>query len=599
MNRLTLFAQTETGDLESAAAAAQNAAEPLISNSAVALAAVGVFLLIFIVGMMLIIRGRVTHAAPKRKPDAGETRTYFEPAGEDAEIIFEDDPAPPAPKHRAPEPEPEAEIVVDHPQTADLSEPEPVAAEPAPAPKKKKSAFAGLFASKPKPFDEPEPEIEEAPEFQGDYHNEFFPVEPQHAVAPEPERPAEPAPEPAPQSELRRTPPVPRSIALGAERIAHAEEAAREATQRAEEAEALARDLKRANEEANQAMTLGLRKQEAALDERAAALDAMETRLAALADDIERRREAQVETARPAEEDNALAFLDAPGLSEDHFAEFADLMGERFEALQGAVTDAVERLSRRIDRLPSAAPGAPAATAARVQLSDILSDALPPQRYKLGHRLASGRTADAAITLPGVAAIIGVDARFPVEAFDAWREAHAAPSRLPAAETELRRAVLRHVADAAEKLISPGETADCAMMFVPSEHMLSELHGHFSDVVQESYRAKVWMVAPTSLMATLHTISAILAGAGLRQKDDSHLLREELSALKARIAALETRRENGAWHEEKPAANEERPRAVAAPLAPAQYGNLFEADRDAPEETAFTDEAAKPPFPLR
>lgn len=594
MNRLALFAQTESGDLERASGAAQNAAEPLISNSAVALAAVGVFLLIFIVGMMLIIRGRVTHATPKSKAAAGETRTYFEPAGEDAEIIFEDDP-PPAARPREIKPltaPPEAEVFVDRPDTAASSAPEREPAEQ--APKKKKSAFAGLFASKPKPFDEPEPEIEEAPEFQGDYHNEFFPAEPQHAA--EPER--APAPQPAP--EPRRPPPVPRSIAVGAERIAHAEEAAREALQRAEDAEALAQDLKRANEEARQAMTLGLRKQEAALGERAAALDAMERRLAAMADDLERRNEMQSsEEAASPEPDSALAFLDAPSLSEDHFAEFADLMGERFEALQGAVNDAIERLSKRLDRLPAAAQSAAPATAARVQLSDLLADALPPQRYKLGHKLASGRTADAAITLPGVSALIGVDARFPVEAFDAWREAHAAPSRLPAAETELRRAVLRHVADAAEKLIAPGETADCAMMFVPSEHMLSELHAQFSDVVQESYRAKVWMVAPTSLMATLHTISAILSGAGLRERDDSHKLREELSALKARIAALEARRENGAWHEEKPAANEERPRPVQAPFAPAEYGNLFDAESDAPAETAFGGEADKPPFPLR
>jgi DNA recombination protein RmuC len=588
MRRLALSVQTETGELESAADAARNAAEPLFSGPAPALwAGAGAFLLIFIVGMMLIIRGRVTTA--RRKPETGETRTYFEPAGEDAEIIFEDAP-PPSAKTRggkAAERIEEAEVFVHHSE-----ETVPGEQDASHAPKKKKGAFAGLFSSKPKPSREPEPEIEEAPEFQGDYHNEFFPLEP--------DAEAEPAPESL-QPEPRRAPPVPRSVAVGAERIAHAEEAAREALQRAEDAEALARDLKRANEEAKHAMTLGLRKQEAALDERAAALDAMERRLAAMADEFESRNESAPEAEHPVEPDNALAFLDAPGVSEDHFAEFADLMGERFEALQGAVNGAIERLSKRLDRLPSAAPGAPAATAARVQLSDLLADALPPQRYKLSHRLASGRTADAAITLPGVSALIGVDARFPVEAFDAWREAHAAPSRLPAAETELRRAVLRHVADAAEKLIAPGETADCAMMFVPSEHMLSELHAQFSDVVQESYRAKVWMVAPTSLMATLHTISAILSGAGLREKDESHKLREELSALRARIAALEARRENGAWREEKPPAPpDERPHHPAAtPFSPAEYGNLFDAERDPPAETAFVEDADKPPFPLR
>ena len=597
MRSLALSVQTETGDLESAADAARNAAEPLFSGTAPSLwAGFGAFIVIFIVGMMLIIRGRVTHT--KRQPEGGETRTYFEPAGEDAEIIFEDDAPAPSDKARSAaksEPVGEAEIFVEGLEETETGEDVRDEPEVAPAPKKKKGAFAGLFSSKPKPPPEPEPEFEPTPEFQGDYHSEFFPAETE--AAPEAEPAAPPPPEP------RRAPPVPRSAAIGAERIAHAEEAAREALQRAEDAEALAQDLKRANEEAKRVMTAGLRKQEVELEERAAALDAMERRLAALADEFEQRSAAPEPTGAPAETDDTLAFLDTPGVSEDHFAEFADLMGERFEALQGAVTNAVERLSKRLDRLSAAAPtGAPTATAARVQLSDLLADALPPQRYKLAHRLASGRTADAAITLPGVSTVIAVDARFPVEAFDAWREAHATPSRLSAAETELRRAVLRHVADAAEKLIAPGETANCAMMFVPSEHMLSELHAHFSDVVQESYRAKVWMIAPTSLMATLHTISAVLSGAGLREKDESHQLREELSALRARISVLEARRDNGAAREEKPAApaaDDRQRHPAAAPLSMAQYGDLFETDEDAPSENPLQDEADRPAFPLR
>jgi hypothetical protein len=74
-----------------------------------------------------------------------------------------------------------------------------------------------------------------------------------------------------------------------------------------------------------------------------------------------------------------------------------------------------------------------------------------------------------------------------------------------------------------------------------------------------------------------------------------------LSALRARIAALEARRENGAWREEKPPAPpDERPHHPAAtPFFPAEYGNLFDAERDPPAETAFVEDADKPPFPLR
>lgn len=345
--------------------------------------------------------------------------------------------------------------------------------------------------------------------------------------------------------------------------------------QRAEAAEALARDLKRANEEAQHVITLGLRKQEAALNERTEALIAVEKRLSALSDEFHSRAQAATlaAAALPDAHGDTLS-----GVSEDHFAEFANLMGEQFDALRSTVNGAIERLSKRLDHLPAAPSGAGTATAARVQLSDLLGDALASQRFKLRHELSTGRTADAVILMPGPMAPLAIDARFPAEAFDAWQL-----SRNPATEMELRRAVLRNIADAGEKLISPDETADCALMFVPSEHILSELHANFSDLVQESYRARVWMVSPTSLMATLHTISAILSGAGIREASTASVI-DELSALRGRVSALESQRSNGAHHP-----SESAPQKAPAASTPQRAG---ETARDKPSDD-------KSPFPLR
>ena len=307
----------------------------------------------------------------------------------------------------------------------------------------------------------------------------------------------------------------------------------------------------------------------------------MEKRLTGLSEEFHRRLDA----AGPAQ----TAALAAPtesaahgaGVSEDHFAEFADLMGEQFDALRNTVNGAIERLSKRLDHLPAAPAGAGTATAARIQLSDLLGDALAPQRFKLGHKLSTGRTADAVIIMPGPMAPIAVDARFPAEIFDDWQM-----SRNAGTETELRRAVLRNIASAGEKLIAPDETADCALMFIPSEHILSELHANFSDLVQESYRARVWMVSPTSLMATLHTISAVMAGAGIREASAVNVI-DELHQLRGRVAALEARRANGAH----PA-----PQAPEKPAAAAPAEEVKPAPQPA-SPSAPSDE--KSPFPLR
>lgn len=553
--------------------------QPLISGPAhLVTAGIVATLMIFVVGLMLIIRGRVTHAKP-RKSKHVET-TYFEPAGEDAEIEFDDDPhaaqdskAARKSEHWRDDKDGETEVTIEHGD----DDHEMLTAPEAPLrPEKKKSAFASLFSKKPAPAPEPVAEYDdeyadhvEETDFEAGDESEtgYFAEDPVEEPAPEPRE--------APHWRDASPQPSPLAAAGATERISHAEEAAEAAMQRAEAAEALARDLKRANEEAQHVITLGLRKQEAALNERTEALIAVEKRLSALSDEFHSRAQAATlaAAALPDAHGDTLS-----GVSEDHFAEFANLMGEQFDALRSTVNGAIERLSKRLDHLPAAPSGAGTATAARVQLSDLLGDALASQRFKLRHELSTGRTADAVILMPGPMAPLAIDARFPAEAFDAWQL-----SRNPATEMELRRAVLRNIADAGEKLISPDETADCALMFVPSEHILSELHANFSDLVQESYRARVWMVSPTSLMATLHTISAILSGAGIREASTASVI-DELSALRGRVSALESQRSNGAHHP-----SEGAPQKAPAASTPQRAG---ETAREKPSDD-------KSPFPLR
>lgn len=561
------------------------APDPLISGSGPVLwAGAGAFLIIFFTVLMLIIRGRVVR--PGRRKAKLKPPNYFEPAGEDADITFDDEQPVSDDQdlhNTAAEDDArdEAEITIDDSgrhdarHRGDLNE----GADETPeedAPKKKKSAFAGLFSKK--PGDEPREETEEEEGFTEEPVDAFFAdpaPEPRQAFAPR-------EPDYAPQRDYAHAPPADPDS-----RLAIAEDTAQKALKRANDAEKLARDLARANTNAERTIALGLQENEAAIN-------AMSERLTALAKEFQTRLESM-----PAQAANANALDAHDGLSEAHFAEFADLLGEQFETLRNAVNESIDRLSRRIDHLPAAAPHAVAPTAARVQLSDLLSDALPSQRYEIGRKLTSGRTADACIDMPGSLAPIAVDARFPVEAFDAWQRMRADHD----AETELRRVILRHIADAGEKLIVNGETADCAMMFVPSEHILSELHAHFPDLIQESYRAKVWMVAPTSLMATLHTISAVISGAGLQRRPGdaaSGEIARELKALRDRIASLEAAQKDARAGPAAAPVEAPTERRTPASDRPAQYADILQnAPSPAPRETPPAAGDDKTPFPLR
>ncbi|MEM9168742.1 MAG: DNA recombination protein RmuC [Pseudomonadota bacterium] len=161
-----------------------------------------------------------------------------------------------------------------------------------------------------------------------------------------------------------------------------------------------------------------------------------------------------------------------------------------------------------------AQPAPSLAFAPSVQLADVMRSTLPADAFTLRAALSNGRTADGLVRLPGSAAPLPIDARFPVEAWHRLVDARAQEGGAAAgAENDFRRAVLRHIVDISERLIDAPETADSAIMFTPSESIHTELHTRFHDVVQDSYRARVWIVSPTTLMATLHAVRAVLLAA--------------------------------------------------------------------------------------
>lgn len=152
-----------------------------------------------------------------------------------------------------------------------------------------------------------------------------------------------------------------------------------------------------------------------------------------------------------------------------------------------------------------------------VQLHDLVVNVLPPSAYAFQATLGNGKRVDCLLTLPNPPGAIAVDAKFPLESWHALRAARD-ESELVLARRGFAQDVLKHIKDIADKYIIPGETADSALMFLPSEAIYAELHANFPEVVDKSYRAKVWIVSPTTLMATLNTVRAILKDAKMREQ---------------------------------------------------------------------------------
>ncbi len=176
-----------------------------------------------------------------------------------------------------------------------------------------------------------------------------------------------------------------------------------------------------------------------------------------------------------------------------------------------------------------------------IQLHDIVQKALPAGSYTMQATLSNGKRADCLIHLPNPPGPIVVDSKFPLEAYEALRRAET-PGQLAEAGRGLRAAVKVHIKAISERYILEGETADGAMMFLPSEAVYAELHANFPDVVREGFAARVWIVSPTTCMATLHTMRAILKDA--RMREQAGAIRRELALLHGDVERLGTRVES-------------------------------------------------------
>lgn len=163
-----------------------------------------------------------------------------------------------------------------------------------------------------------------------------------------------------------------------------------------------------------------------------------------------------------------------------------------------------------------------------IQLNDIVGKALPSDSYSLQTTLSNGKRADCLIKLPNPPGPIVIDSKFPLDAYEALRKAET-DFDLKQAVARFKTDVRKHISDISEKYIIDGETADGALMFLPSEAVYAELHANFPDLVRAGFDARVWIVSPTTCMATLNTMRAILKDA--RMKEQAGAIRTTLKHL--------------------------------------------------------------------
>jgi DNA recombination protein RmuC len=184
----------------------------------------------------------------------------------------------------------------------------------------------------------------------------------------------------------------------------------------------------------------------------------------------------------------------------------------------------------------------------QTQMEDLVRNMLPPGAFDFQVTLSNGKRADCVIRLPNPPGVIAVDSKYPHEAFMKLIAAKDDRERT-LAEQAFRTDVTKHIKDIAEKYIIPGETADSAIMFVPAESVFAELHDRFPMLVEEGFKRRVYIVSPTTLMATLNTVRAILKDA--RMREQAHVIQTEIGKLMEDVVRLDKRAGQLATHFEQ------------------------------------------------
>ncbi len=175
------------------------------------------------------------------------------------------------------------------------------------------------------------------------------------------------------------------------------------------------------------------------------------------------------------------------------------------------------------------------------RMEAIVADGLPKGAYEFQATLSNGNRPDCLVRMPNGAPDLVIDAKFPLESWNAIRAAAEAenPDAQRYAAQAFRRDVEVHIRAIAEKYLIQGETQDTAFLFVPSESIFAGIHEDFEGLVQKAHRARIVIVSPSLLMLSIQVIQAVLKDA--RMREQAHLIQHEVVRLMEDVGRLDDR----------------------------------------------------------
>lgn len=171
-------------------------------------------------------------------------------------------------------------------------------------------------------------------------------------------------------------------------------------------------------------------------------------------------------------------------------------------------------------------------TFGEVQLYQIMASVFGEKNnriYETQYKLSNGTIVDAMLHAPLPMGDLPIDSKFPLENYQRMMDRTLGEVERQMAEKQFKQDVKKHIDDIFNKYVTPQETSDQAVMFLPAEAIFAEINAYHPDLVAYSQRKRVWIVSPTTFMSTLTTIQVILNN--LERDQHALVIQQELNKL--------------------------------------------------------------------
>lgn len=163
-----------------------------------------------------------------------------------------------------------------------------------------------------------------------------------------------------------------------------------------------------------------------------------------------------------------------------------------------------------------------------VQLNQLLASVFGEKNdklYQTQFTFSTGVRSDAVVFGPEPLGIIAIDSKFPLENYRRLADQNLDNSSRNESIKKFEQDCKKHINDVSNKYIIPHETGNQAILFIPAEAVFAYINAYLPEIVTYAAKRHVWIVSPTTLMATLTTLLSIIQNIE-RNKYSSQIHRE-------------------------------------------------------------------------